>query len=156
MVCLVAPVLAETGSISVLADPKDFIIKNYVQQDITGQITDSKEGTTITAGYSELSHISPIFFNGKISYTIDDIGKIPSELIIQTPVQARYIDISGKWGGMEYTAPTGEYNQSLDTNGIIAVLINAVKEQNQTITDQQAQITKLEERITALEKKVGV
>jgi hypothetical protein len=153
---LVTPVIAEIGSISVVADPKDFSIKEYIQQDITGQIIDSKDGIPITASYQELLHISPIFFNNKISYSIDDMGKIPNELIIRTPVNARYKDMSGKWDGMEYTAPSGTYTLSVDTNGIIAALVNAIKEQQATIEAQQQNITKLEERITALEKKVGV
>jgi uncharacterized coiled-coil protein SlyX len=157
----VTPVLAETGSISVLADPKDFVIENYIQQDITGQIIDPKDSIPITANYSELLHISPVFFNNKISYSVDDTSKLSNLLIIQTPVMARYIDASGKWGGMEYTAPTGEYNLSVDQNGLIAALLNAIKEQQADldakqviIEKQQAQIDDLTKRMEALEAKV--
>ena len=158
-ITLIAPVLAENecnGCISILADPKDFVIKDYIQQDITGQIIDSKDSTPITVGYSELLHLSPVFFNGKISYSIDDVGKLSNQLIIQTPVMARYIDASGKWGMMEYTAPTGEYNLSVNQDGLVAALLNTVKEQQATITAQQAQIDNLTKRMVALEKKVGI
>ena len=152
----IAPVLAETGSISILADPKDFVIKEYIQQDINGQIIEPKDSIPITVGYSELLHITPVFFNNKISYTSDDVSKLSNLLLVQTLVMARYTDASGKWVGMEYTAPSGTYTLSVDTNGIIAALVNALKEEDAKIEAQNATIAKQELRIAALEKKVGI
>jgi hypothetical protein len=45
---------------------------------------------------------------------------------------------------------------SVDLKPIVATLINAVKEQQVEITNQQAQINNLTARVAALEKKVGV
>lgn len=146
---LAIPVLAEVGSVSVLADPNDFTIKYYLQQDITNQITESKAGTPLVAGYPELMQISPVTIDGKIFFSIADIQALPSILVTSTPVLARFEDKTGKWYGMEYTAPTGDYIYSLDTQGVISALINTVK-------NQQQRIDNLEARVTELEKKAGI
>jgi hypothetical protein len=159
---LILPVLASDNFIQVQADPNDFVPTYTVKSDIIGTMADEKMITDIQPfdlGLKEILLIVPISGKGYVGFSAQNIQKILPDIVYQNPDMVRFVE-KGKeldpMGGMQYTAPSGTYTLSVDTNGIIALLVNAIKEQQATIEAQQNNITKLEERITALEKKVGV
>jgi hypothetical protein len=160
---LITPVFAETGSISVLADPNNFVPTYKVKTEPTiGIFADEKMVVDIQPfpfGLKEVLQINPIQGKDYSGVSAQNIRSIMPSLVYQNPDMVRFVE-KGKeldpMSGMQYTAPSGTYTLSVDTNGIIAALVNAIKEQQATIEAQQNNITKLEERIVALEKKVGV
>ena len=54
--------------------------------------------------------------------------------------------------GIEHITDPGEEFYTYDSSALVYMLVNAVKEQQQSISDQQKEIIELKERIKALEK----
>lgn len=162
MICLIAPVLAETGSVSILADPNNFVPIYKVKSDIIGTVADEKEIVDIQpfgAGLKEVIQITPITGKDYVGFSAQNVQQAIPSIVYQNPDMVRFVEKgkeSAPSGGMQYTAPSGTYTLSVDINGIVAALVNTVKEQQAQIDQQNQTINKLEERITALEKKVGI
>jgi hypothetical protein len=161
---LVMPIMAiETGSVSLSVNPKDFVSTYKVKTEPTvGIFADEKLVTDIQPfpfGLKEVLQINPISGKEYSGVSAQNIQMIMPSLVYQNPDMVRFVE-KGKeldpMGGMQYTAPSGTYTLSVDTNGIIAALVNAIKEQQAMIDQQNQTINKLEERIVTLEKKVGV
>lgn len=158
------------GAGSVMADANGFL---YV-------VSDESVKTNInpyTNGLSEIRKINPITykFNSKsgldtvntyLGFSAQNVKDAIPEAVFSKP-DTKYVEVL-KFKGKDKMDDIYEsvevpvlnekgkqtYTFSLNTNGIVAALVNAVKEQQAIIEDQQAQIDDLKVRMVALEAKI--
>ncbi|RLD19240.1 MAG: hypothetical protein DRI69_08775 [Bacteroidetes bacterium] len=120
-----------------------------------------KEVVPYDDGLKEVLQIKPIKFkyNNRLANMdtgIEYVGILAQDMLeiapymVETKAFGQVVEEDEQ--GIEHITNPGEEFYTYDSSALVYMLVNAVKEQQQSISDQQKEIIELKERIKALEK----